>query len=127
MDKSITIIKEEYVNIPVDENMKEMGSVIGELIFKHPVLSDEATIKQNRTDFINKVKIIALSSLNMALTLNPRSLNKYDKALLVKTTQNIIDTYDVDDITTKFNQIVCETLLTEDKNYDNLPIYSNTF
>ena len=113
------------VEIPIDPDMKPAGSVQGELIYTPPLITPDEQEIIDRRNFITKVKTIALDTMNKNIITNPRTFGQRDKNILVNLCQQVIDTHTVDEITTKFNDIICNNVLSEEKDFTNLPIYSN--
>lgn len=113
------------VEIPIDPDMKEPGSVRGELITPVETFSEEELKKIARRDYITRVKTIALDNLGYKPLTNPKSLPKKDFNKVVKCCQEVIDNLSEDEIMNKFNDIVCNDILAEDVDVTRYPVYSN--
>ena len=107
------------------EPMAPPGSVRGQLMYEPETLTEDEQKVIDRRNYISKVKILALDELDKPLFVNPKDLRNKDKEILVKTCQTIIDTMTLDQITEKFNHIICRDVLTSEVDISTLPIYSN--
>jgi hypothetical protein len=118
-------VENQPVEIPVDPDMKEPGSVRGELLTPVETYSEEELKKIARRDYITRVKIIALDNLGYKPLTNPKSLPRKDFNKVVKCCQEVINNLSEEEIINKFNDIVCNDILSEDTDVTNYPIYSN--
>jgi hypothetical protein len=113
------------VEIPFDPDMKEPGSVRGNLISDPEILTDKDFEKLERRNYITKVKTIALDILDRPLFINPKDMKNKDKEALIKICKEVIEKFTLDQITERFNHIICRDVLTHEYDISTLPIYSN--
>jgi len=114
-----------HVEIPFDPDMKEPGSVRGELISEPEILTDKDFERLERKNYIVKVKVVALDILDKPLFMNPKEMRNKDKEILINTCTEVMEKFTPAQITERFNYIVCRDVLTHQTDISMLPIYSN--
>ena len=105
--------------------MEMPGSVRGEVQYLSPTYTEEEQKIIDRRDFITRVKTIALDKLNYNPLINPKSLSKREFTKVVNLCQDIIDTKTIEEIKCMFDDIICNSILCEDRDYSQYPIYKN--
>jgi len=108
-----------------DEEMASPGSVRGQLHNEPEILTPEENAILERRNYILKVKIVALDIIDKPLFMNPRDMRAKDREILIKTCEEVMANLTPEQITTKFNHIVCRDVLTLEMDISSLPIYSN--
>jgi hypothetical protein len=115
----------ECEELQKEEPMAPAGSVRGQLHTEPEIVSDEEFQKLERRNFIMKVKIVALDIIDKPLFLNPKDMRNKDKELLIKTCEEVIEKMTPDQVTERFNHIVCRDILSPEMDISSLPIQNN--
>ena len=116
---------EKPVEIIPTDDMQPPGSVRGEIIYNHPILTPEEEAIMTRRNFIMKVKIVALDLLDKPLFLDTSNTSNKDKRKLIDACQEVIDHLTEEQITNKFNSIVCNDIFEPKSDFTKLPIREN--
>jgi hypothetical protein len=87
-----------------------------------PEKTQEEIDKQNKEEYILKVKVIGISLMGHSIISNPSYWRHEKKQQLISEMQNIIDTYSNEEINETFNKVVNENLFDKNLNYDSFPL-----
>ena len=117
---------------PINEYEKEMlkTSKTAEQLLEEE--AKEKTMEQNteelqqiKKNYINKIKIIALSNLALYPLSNPSTFPTLLKNKVINEMKNLIEYYNVDEelLTNDFNNVCLEKIFTQDIDYSTFPVY----
>jgi hypothetical protein len=73
-------------------------------------LTDEELKEREKSDYIQRVKVIALHMCNKPILSNPTFFKQIEKNKIIKSMQSIIDNMTNEDIITRFNEICSEEI-----------------
>lgn len=119
-DETIRKLEEEGM-IKFKEHAIELQQLIEKI--NMPITSEKPDIEIERRDYITKVKTIAMSILGKHPLTNTIDLSELQKIKMNKECQNIIASMSLDEITKKFNDIVCTEVFTPSADYSKFAIY----
>jgi len=106
------------------EGTKNPNELLEEESKEEPIfLTDEEIKERERSEYIQRVKVIALNMCQKPILSNPSYFKEFEKNKIIKAMQSIIDNMTNEDIITRFNEICVEELFSGggDK-YENYPL-----
>ena len=74
-------------------------------------------------EFVMKVKMVCLNKMGFDMMTNVKFMKPSEKKRLILNVENMMKDNSRSQIENDFNNLVCETILSQDANYTNYPIY----
>ena len=108
------------------KNTKNTEMLLEEESKEEPVkLTDEEKEKQQRKDFINKVKVIALANLGLYPLSNPSTFPRELKNKTIITMENVIKRFNgnEEELNKEFSQVCIDKLFAHDCDYTKYPVF----
>ncbi len=76
-------------------------------------------------EFVMKVKMICLNKMGFDIMTNVKFMKSSEKKRLIQNIEDMMKDVSRTQIENDFNNLVCETILSQDAKYTNYPIYHN--
>jgi hypothetical protein len=107
------IIKKKEFDERLKEKIEKMNK---EIEFKN-------TEDQQRRDKITRVRTIALSNLNIHPLMHSNDLTDKQRNQMIKECNRLMETMSPEELVKKFNEVVCDEIITQKSDYTKYAIY----